>query len=107
MSITPQERLALSNSMDVSLFVRTREQTGLIFYLGTPPPAFAGSSDGNKWASYIAAELRDGQLLVVAELGDSEQIFTVDSVPLNDGNSHLIQVTRSAPQLIADVSINI
>jgi len=100
-SITPQERLALSNSLDVSLFVRTREADGLIFYLGTPPPS---ATDGGIWASYIAAELQRGQLLVVAELGDSEQIFPVDTVPLNDGNSHLIQVIRD--RLHLQVKIN-
>ena len=90
-SITPQERLALSNSMDISLFVRTREEGGLIFYLGTPPASTSGSDVS--WPSYIAAELQKGKLIVVANLGDSEQIFPVDSASLTDGNSHLVQVT--------------
>ena len=85
-SITPQERLALSNSMDISLFVRTREPTGLIFYLGTPPADSGGPS-------YVAAELQGGRLLVVVDLGDGELIFSSpNSPPINDGNSHLIQV---------------
>lgn len=89
-SITPQERLALSNSMDISMFVRTREPAGLIFYLGTPPADSGGPS-------YIAAELQEGRLLVVADLGDGEQLFPVDSSPmLNDGNSHLVQVKHPA-----------
>lgn len=94
-SITPQERLALSNSMDISMFVRTRESSGLIFYLGTPPADSGGPS-------YIAAELQAGRLLVVADLGDGEQLFPVEETPmLNDGNSHLIQVRKDAaiPQL--------
>jgi protein crumbs len=85
-SITPQERLALSNSMDISLFVRTREPTGLIFYLGTPPADSGGPS-------YVAAELQGGRLLVVVDLGDGELIFpAASSPPINDGNSHLVQV---------------
>lgn len=85
-SITPQERLALSNSMDISLFVRTRESGGLIFYLGTPPADSGGPS-------YIAAELQNGRLLVVVDLGDGELLFpATNSPPLNDGNSHLVQV---------------
>ncbi|KAI9551727.1 hypothetical protein GHT06_022063 [Daphnia sinensis] len=92
-SITPQERLALSNSMDISLFVRTREQSGLIFYLGTPPADSGGPS-------YVAAELQGGRLLVVVDLGDGELIFpATNSPPLNDGNSHLVQVIRDRLQL--------
>lgn len=68
------------------MFVRTREPGGLIFYLGTPPADAGGQS-------YIAAELQEGRLLVVADLGDGEQLFPVDqSPPLNDGSSHLVQV---------------
>lgn len=78
------------------MFVRTRESSGLIFYLGTPPADSGGPS-------YIAAELQQGRLLVVADLGDGEQLFPVnEQTPmLNDGNSHLIQVREDAaiPQL--------
>lgn len=105
-SITPQERLALSNSMDISMFIRTREDSGLIFYLGTPPASSSASDASiNLWpASYIAAELQKGQLLVVADFGDTEQIFPVRSQPLNDGNRHLVQVVRDRLQL--EVKIN-
>lgn len=85
-SITPQERLALSNSMDVSLFVRTREMSGLIFYMGTPPSDSVGPS-------YIAAELQNGKLVVVADLGDGEQLFPISGPSLNDGFNHLIQAS--------------
>lgn len=72
--------------MDISLFVRTREPGGLIFYLGTPPADSGGPS-------YVAAELQNGRLLVVVDLGDGELLFpATNSPPLNDGNSHLVQV---------------
>ena len=91
--------------MDISMFIRTREESGLIFYLGTPPAA--GSTDSfttTTWLSYIAAELQEGQLLVVANFGDTEQLFRVSSPRLNDGNRHLIQVIRDRLQL--EVKIN-
>jgi hypothetical protein len=41
----------------------------------------------------VAAELQGGRLLVVVDLGDGELIFpAASSPPINDGNSHLVQV---------------
>ena len=94
-SITPQERLALSNAMDISMFVRTREATGLIFYIGTPP------GESPPVTSYIAAQLQDGRLVVVVDLGDGEQLFPVPVISprLDDGSSHLVHVIRDRLQL--------
>ena len=50
--------------------------------------------------SYVAAQLRDGRLVVVVDLGDGEQLFPVINTPrLDDGSSHLVNVIRDRLQL--------
>lgn len=73
------------------MFIRTREDRGFIFYLGSQPGA---SVKPNK-ETYIMADLVGGELRVTIQFGSSRESYSVGGTRLDDGFSHLIQVVRN------------
>ena len=94
--VSDAARRAVRSIVDISMFIRTREERGDIFYLGAEPSADL------KEKTYIAAQLEGGELLVRIQFNGTEA-YTV-GVKLNDGNSHLIQVIRNVT--LVQVRIN-
>ncbi|XP_058806153.1 protein crumbs isoform X2 [Phymastichus coffea] len=92
-------RRAVRTVVDISMFIRTREERGDVFYLGSEPNAPADGKD----KTYIAAQLERGELLVRIQFNGTEA-YTVSGVKLNDGNNHLIQVIRNVT--LVQVKIN-
>jgi protein crumbs len=98
--VTDAARRAVRSIVDISMFIRTREERGDIFYLGSEPSPPAADT---KEKTYIAAQLEGGELLVRIQFNGTEA-YTVGGVKLNDGNSHLIQVIRNVT--LVQVKIN-
>lgn len=99
--VTDVARRAVRSIVDISMFIRTREERGDIFYLGSEanPSSEVKSSEN----TYIAAQLDGGELLLRMQFNGTEA-YTVGGVKLNDGNNHLIQVIRNTT--LVQVKIN-
>jgi len=78
---------AVRNIVDISMFIRTRQTRGAIFYLGSMPGMVTFSEE-----THIAAELEGGELLVRIQFNATPESYTVGGVKLDDGHNHLIQV---------------
>ncbi|XP_065157140.1 protein crumbs-like [Atheta coriaria] len=87
---TDAARRAIRSIVDISMFVRTRQSRGQIFYLGS---ALGSANLQNE--SYIAAQLEGGELLVRIQFNGTFEAYTVGGVKLNNGHDHLIQVIRN------------
>lgn len=87
-SISNVARKAIRNIVDISMFIRTRQAKGAIFYLGSLPGSVMLNEE-----THIAAELVDGELLVRIHFHNTTESYTVGGVKLNDGKNHLIQVS--------------
>ncbi|CAG7820206.1 unnamed protein product [Allacma fusca] len=85
--ISPDVSRKFSNSFDVSMFVRTRESRGTIFFLG---------DESRENGLFLEAQVEeDGQLGVVSKLDEvKEETYTVGGVQINDGASYLINVQK-------------
>ena len=81
-------RRAVRSIVDISMFIRTRQARGQIFYLGS---AFGSANLQNE--SYIAAQLEGGELLVRIQFNGTLEAYTVGGVKLNNGYNHLIEVS--------------
>ena len=93
------------SGVDISMFIRTREREGFIFYLGADP--FDNRSIGGERSS-ITCQMTKGNLVVrVTEKPEKFQVYTVD---LSDGYRHFIRVVRRnnsiAVKVNESVSIN-
>lgn len=97
--VSDEARRAVRLMVDISMFIRTRQDRGDIFYLGTEP----SSPSDQKEKTYIAAQLEGGELLVRIQFNGTEA-YTVGGVKLHDGNNHLIQVVRNVT--LIQVKIN-
>lgn len=86
-SVSNQARKAVRNIVDISMFIRTRQSKGAIFYLGSFPDSVLLPEE-----SHITAELDAGELLVRIQFNGTPESYTVGGVKLNDGRNHLIQV---------------
>nr|XP_023021031.1 protein crumbs [Leptinotarsa decemlineata] len=75
--------------VDISMFIRTRQSRGQIFYLGS------GFLQSPIEETFIAAQLEGGELLVRIQLNGSLEGYTVGGVKLDNGYNHLIAVTRN------------
>lgn len=100
-TVSDAARRTVSSVVDISMFIRTRESYGDIFYLGTEPDFQVEQKPQEK--TYIAAQLEGGELLVRIQFNGTEA-YTVGGVKLNDGNNHLIQVARNVT--LVQVKIN-
>ncbi|KAE9538509.1 hypothetical protein AGLY_005608 [Aphis glycines] len=90
---------AVRNIVDISMFIRTRQTRGAIFYLGSMPGMVTFSEE-----THIAAELEGGELLVRIQFNATPESYTVGGVKLDDGHNHLIQVVRNIT--LVQVKIN-
>lgn len=98
--VTDMARRAIRSIVDISMFIRTRQDTGDIFYLGSESST---QFDGKQEKPYIRALLEHGELLVKIQFNGSEA-YAVGGVKLNEGNYHLIQVVRNVT--LVQVKIN-
>lgn len=96
-------RRAVRSISDISMFIRTREDKGDIFYLGSELSPQAANQTKSSERTYISANLEGGELLVRIQFNGTEA-YTVGGVKLNDGNDHLIQVVRNVT--LIQVKIN-
>ena len=76
------------SSVDLTMFIRTRKSTGLIFYLGK------GELNATL-KKYIIGRLANGALQVDINMNDNERRdpLKLYSAQLSDGNRHFIQIT--------------
>lgn len=92
--VADNARKAVRSIVDISMFIRTRQSRGQIFYLGS---GVAGDeSDEN----FIKAQLEGGELLVKIQFNGSLEGYTVGGVKLNNGYNHLIEVRTISIVLI-------
>lgn len=99
--VADMARRAVRSIVDISMFIRTRQDRGDIFYLGSEPSSQTDFKPQEK--TYIAAQLEGGELLVRIQFNGTEA-YTVGGVKLNDGNNYLIQVIRNVT--LVHVKIN-
>lgn len=83
-------RRAVRNIVDISMFIRTRQSKGHIFYLGSPL-----TTSNSLEETYVAAQLEGGELLVSIYFNGSQESYTVGGVKLDNGFNHLIEVIRN------------
>lgn len=100
--VSDTARRTVSSVVDISMFIRTRESRGDIFYLGTEPDLQDDQKPQER--TYIAAQLVEGGELLVRIQFNGTEAYTVGGVKLNDGNNHLIQVARNVT--LVQVKIN-
>jgi protein crumbs len=91
-------RRSIRNVVDISMFIRTRQEDGTIFYLST----FSFINSGEE--TFILAQLDAGELLVKIQFNGTLEKYTVGGQKLDDGNRHLIQVVRNVT--LVQVKIN-
>ncbi|XP_073817054.1 cell polarity complex component crumbs isoform X3 [Musca autumnalis] len=94
-------RRAIRSVLDISMFIRTRQPTGQVFYLGSDPRKSRGVDTGN---SYVAAKLQGGELLVRMQFNGTPEAYTVGGNKLDNGYNHLIEVVRN--QTLVQVKLN-
>jgi len=89
--------------VDLSMFIRTRQATGLLFYLGKSDP-------DSTIKNHIIGKLVNGTLQVEAsfnELDEPPEFFKLYSAQLSNGNRHFIQVTRMKNKMVISVNNSI
>jgi protein crumbs len=84
--VNDRARRSIRNVVDISMFIRTRQEDGTIFYLGSS----SGISSGEE--TFILAQLDAGELLVKIQFSGTLEKYTVGGQKLADGYNHLIQV---------------
>lgn len=91
------------NGIDITMFIRTRQPTGLLFYVGKNDP-------NSTIKNHIIGRLVNGTLQVEAsfnELNEDPDFFKLYSAQLSDGNRHFIQVTRMKNKMVIAVNESI
>nr|XP_024214483.1 protein crumbs [Halyomorpha halys] len=89
-AVEPAARRAVRTIMDISMFIRTREPYGGIFYLGSKPETVPKSEE-----TIIAARITGGELQVSIQFNGSLESYTVAGVRIDTGYNQLIQVIRN------------
>lgn len=79
-------RKAVRNIVDISMFIRTRQSQGGIFYLGSK------SSVTVPEEAMIIAHLSGGELQVQIQFNGTSEGYGIPGSKLDDGYYHLIQV---------------
>jgi protein crumbs len=85
-------RRAIKSSLNISMFIRTRQKTGQIFYLGSDPTIITDPKE----QSSIQATLLNGELYVGFLFNGTPEAYTVGGKKLDDGLNHLIEVVRNS-----------
>ncbi|XP_055635267.1 protein crumbs isoform X3 [Toxorhynchites rutilus septentrionalis] len=92
--VSDTARRAVRSVLDISMFVRTRQGSGMIFYLGSDPEQTNNQSPNDD--SYVAGFLSKGELLVRMNFNDTPEGYTVSGNKIDDGKLHLIEVIRNS-----------
>lgn len=87
-TVADTARRAVRSIVDISMFIRTRQIRGQIFYLGSAPGTGIMPED-----TYIAAQLENGELMVRILFNNTPEAYTVGGYKLNNGYNHLIEVS--------------
>lgn len=99
-NVTETARRMLRSVIDISMFVRTRQPTGHVFYVGSDKRKASSGSN----ISFISAKLNGGELLVKFQINGSLEEQPVGGNRLDNGFIHLLQVIRN--QTLVQVKIN-
>ena len=84
--------------IELSMFIRTRQSSGLIFYLGK-------SDYLSPIKNHIRGSLANGTLQVEAAFGQGKpEMFKLYSALLDDGNRHFLKVIRMKNKMIVEVN---
>lgn len=98
-------KAALTDSMELSFFARTRNESGLLFYLG---PTLGDSSNcslqGMNNDTFILARLISGKLQVVLKQQNGDITELTHDEQLNNGNNYYIQVYSNSTELSLKVN---
>ena len=86
-ALSEKAQRAIRNIVDISMFIRTRQEEGVIFHLGS------SESISTNDEIFIMAELNGGELQVKLQFNGTLEKYTVGGVRLSNGNNHLIQVS--------------
>ena len=84
------------SGVDISMFIRTREESGFIFYFG--------SDLHHPQESYITGQLVKGNLVVNVTFDGKTERFQVYTVNLSDGDRHFIRVVRMNNSMMVKVN---
>lgn len=96
--VTERARRTVRSILDISMFIRTRQSTGQVFYLGSDPKKVNGNQ------SFVSAKLNGGELLVKMQINGSSEEQPVGGNRLDNGYTHLLQVVRNLT--LVQVKIN-
>lgn len=102
-------KFQLSQSTNISFFLRTRQEDGFIFYLGPDlngisPDQYVGGSQPTSNNAFVAAFLENGYLkAVTGSYTGTIEIIMMEKM-LNDGNYHVVKIFRNTTLL--SISIN-
>ena len=94
--IPESEKDVLATENDISLFFRTRESKGLLFYLG------GSESESPENQTYITANMGHSEIRTRVKLSDSEQSFSVQG-NFADGEQHFLHINRTYSRLSVQV----
>ncbi|CAO1412778.1 unnamed protein product [Diamesa serratosioi] len=89
-------RRAIRSILDISMFIRTRQSTGQVFYLGSDPQQTAGPNGEPREQTSISATLNKGELYVHMRFNGTPETYAVGGKQLDDGFNHLIEVIRNS-----------
>lgn len=96
--VNERARRVVRSVLDISMFIRTRQSTGQVFYLGSDPK----KTNGN--LSFVSAKLNGGELLVKLQINGTSEEQPVGGNRLDNGYTHLLQVIRNLT--LVQVKIN-
>ncbi|XP_014677224.1 PREDICTED: protein crumbs-like [Priapulus caudatus] len=92
--LSPQDQTNLSSFIDISMFVRTTADMGVIAYLGSDPTL--------PKPTHFTLDMFSGQLYVLVRLAAVEEQFSTGD-PINDGDYHYISLVWDSQQLTLTV----
>ncbi|KAB7501347.1 Fibropellin-1 [Armadillidium nasatum] len=99
--IPASDQVTFVRHVDISLIVRTRQETGLVFFLGSPIESANQLGEGGM--SYLLAELVDGKVVIKLRFGGEEETFETKNPYMADGSPHLLEVERRNEKLYVKV----
>ena len=87
-----------NEGIELTMFIRTRQASGLIFYLGK-------SDYSSPEKNHIRGSLANGTLQVEAAFGQRKpEVFKLYSKRLDDGNRHFLKVVRMKNKMNVEVN---
>lgn len=98
MNVSEVARRMVRSVIDISMFIRTRQPTGHVFYIGSDPKKATGN------LSFVSAKLNGGELLVKFQINGSLEEQPVGGNRFDNGYIHMLQVIRN--QTLVQVKIN-